>query len=97
VPKEQLKKEEVSMIAKSYGINWIWYLEYDEVPNHKVVRINKHFRLHKLDCKNHPTTDVEFELVEAGNDRMVTGVFLNGEKFLVQNCKKIWDYGVSCN
>lgn len=76
------------MKARDIGINWSWYLDYDEVSE-DVIRINRHYRIHHSEAQ--PETTVNFRLDE-NKDRTVTGAYLNGRYVLVENEKHVFDY-----
>lgn len=76
------------MRAYDSGINWTWFLEYDEIEK-DVIRISRHYRIHNEN--NHPVSSGKFRLVE-NKDRIVTGVYIDDEFKLVENEKHIFDY-----
>lgn len=81
------------MRAYESGINWTWFLEFDEIEK-DVIRITRHYRIHNeslIHINNHPISSGKFRLVE-NKDRIVTGVYIDGEFKLVENEKHIFDY-----
>jgi hypothetical protein len=78
-------------IYANYGINWMSYLEVEEVDE-DVVRLVREFRRHKFNDDNHPKEiHGEFKLSDKGTGRIVSGVELNGRFYLVENPMSVWE------
>lgn len=72
------------------GINWTWYLDATINPDHTAT-IHNHFRLHDTRDDNHPSAGLSFRFRET-DKRIVTGVYLGSEYYVVTNPKHIFGY-----
>ena len=76
-------------IAYESGINWTWYLAYTVQGSH--IIIHRNYRLHKFDCKEHPTTTTRFRLIENNpTDRIVVAVSLDSVRYNMRDPIDVW-------
>jgi hypothetical protein len=82
----------MSKFAKHHIINYIWYLEYEQI-NDNTIHIISHWRIHQ-GVGEHPQTEDQFRLKEDAN-RTVIGATINEIEFKVDNPKHVFDYNIN--